>query len=94
MLTVHKFPLPLTDSYTLPIQHPAQIIHTGLDPIGSLCIWAVVDPTSTEWIQHTLHVIGTGNPMSDDPKIHLGSVLQEPFMWHVFRDITPQDLGQ
>lgn len=94
MLTVYKYPLPLTDTYTLTIPQPAQIIHTGLDPIGSLCIWAVVDPASTEWIQHTLHVIGEGTPFPDDPRIHLGSVLQEPFIWHVFRDIIPQDLGQ
>ena len=82
MKTIHKFPIRTTDKQIITGQFH-EITHAGLDPNGSLCVWAEIDLDQQE--HHlTIFVIGTGNTMPDYPMRHIGSVVQGPFVWHVY----------
>lgn len=91
MTTVFKYPLTtstrhghnVTDRLTLTLPKAAEIVHVGLDPNGTPCLWAVVDTkVGTEKV--TVLTVGTGHPLPDDTDKHLGSFTQGPFVWHVF----------
>jgi len=84
MQTIYKYPFGITDIQTvdLPINH--KILHVGLDPQGTPCLWAIVDSEQTQTNPKVLFVVGTGHPMPTVPVSHLGSFAQGPFMWHIF----------
>lgn len=48
-----------------------------------ICLWAVVDPGARH-IERTIHIVGTGHEVPDLDLIHLGTVQQSPYVWHVF----------
>ena len=50
---------------------------------GTVTIWAVVDP-SAETVTRTIAMYGTGPDLPDDPGEFIASVLQGPFVWHLF----------
>jgi hypothetical protein len=83
MITVYKYPIQITDTQTVEMPIGAQLIHVGLDPLGTPCVWAKVRSDSqTE--EREIHVYGTGHRMSGQAYNHVGSFCQGPFVWHVF----------
>ncbi len=85
MTTIHKYQIDITDSQTIPIPLGGKIIHAGLDPRGTPCLWAVVDTQSPK-APIFVYVVGTGNPMPLHDVQHVGTINHGPFMWHVFID--------
>jgi hypothetical protein len=87
MDTIYKFPFEITDMQEIEMPMAAQIIHVGLDPSGTPCLWAEVDPTAPA-THRKIAVIGTGNPLDFGHDYtsarHLGSLVQGPFVWHVY----------
>jgi len=84
MTTIYKYPLEITDRQTLALPTGYQIALIGLDPNGTPCLWAIVDPARSV-ANETIHIVGTGNPVP--PNVvnrHIGSFVQEPFVWHAF----------
>jgi len=86
MKKIYKFPIQITDMQHVSIRHNRhyKIIHAGLDPAGTPCIWVEIDPDGNEITSHTVYVIGTGNPMPPHAHMHIGSFVQGPFVWHVY----------
>lgn len=86
MLTIWKFPVPITDEFTLDIPRPATVLSFGLDPAGVPCVWCVVDPAEPK-TECTFALLGTGNPDHDGVGLlpFVGSVTHGRFVWHLFR---------
>lgn len=82
---VYKYPLKFVDGgqiVGLPAQH--HIVHVGLDPEGTACVWALVDP-GHQPDAVTVYVVGTGQRLPPHAGTHIGSFADSPFIWHVFR---------
>jgi len=84
--TIWKYPLDITDLQAIVMPAEADILHVGLDPAGTLCLWVMVNRDVTVTEARQFAVIGTGNPIQygDLNLNHLGSVVQGPAVWHVF----------
>lgn len=93
--TIYKYPLQVTDLQSVSLPEGWKFVHVGLDPDGELALWAWVNPETPLSVQVIVNIFGTGNPIpplaSDETYEHLGSVVQGPFMWHVFQT-TPLEL--
>lgn len=83
MITIWKHPLIITDEQVVRFPPGATLLHVGLDPQRTPCIWAKVTP-ETSSRPYRVYLVGTGNPMPDDVGEHLGSFVQGPFVWHAF----------
>ena len=84
MITIHKYPIAITDQQLVHFPDGAQLLHVGPDPSGTICVWALVDtlsfPTGV-----MIYMVGTGHNAGHlHGKAHLGTVLNGPFVWHVF----------
>jgi hypothetical protein len=80
-IVVYKYPITIgrTD-LNLPVE--AKIVHVGLDPSGAPCLWAEVDPYSDRE-RRTFVIIGTGHGVPEKAT-HIGSVVDEMYVWHVY----------
>jgi len=85
MTKIFKYELDITDLQIIPMPFGAKCIHAGLDPRGIPCVWAEVNPTNT-CVSTTVYVAGTGRPLPEDAKNHIGSFSQGQFMWHVYTE--------
>jgi hypothetical protein len=83
MKTIYKYPIKITDEQEIQMPAHANVLHVGLDPQGTPCLWAMVD-TAKPMEPVSVLVVGTGNPMPFEPLRHVGSFVQGPFVWHVF----------
>jgi len=81
---IYKYPLAITDRQTIKIPAGASILSVG-NQRGTLCMWAAADPSNPlKDLEVEIH--GTGNPIEGVPmeKQFIGTVITEPFVWHVF----------
>ena len=83
MKTIYKYPLEITDSQIIKMPINAEILHSGLDPQGTPCVWAAVNTGNADEDQ-TVWIVGTGNPIPRQARRHLGSFVQPPYVWHAF----------
>ena len=84
MRTIYKYPIEITDEQTITMPECAEIIHVGLDPQGTPCIWAEVI-TERSLRPYDVIVAGTGHPLPAGARNnHVGSFVQGSFVWHVF----------
>lgn len=52
---------------------------------GTICVWVMCDDQEKRQERWTFYVVGTGNPLPNNPRIGLlNTVLQPPYVWHVF----------
>lgn len=86
MKTIHKYPLKITDVQPILIAPGYRVAHVGLDPIRQLCLWAIIE-TETQKKPGLIFVVGTGHPIPDLAKTHLGSYVDAPFVWHIFASL-------
>lgn len=82
MKTIWKYVLQLEEKQNFDMPIGAEILSCGLDPMGQISIWAMVD-TEKDYIGRQIVIVGTGNPVPTGLKF-IGSVTQGPFMWHIF----------
>lgn len=61
----------------------AEIISTGLDPNGDLCVWAIVDDTADVFENVEIRAWGTGWHVDFEGRF-IGTVKSGIYMWHVF----------
>jgi hypothetical protein len=96
MRTIHKFDLKLIDNQTIethvgavPIFVGHQLRAEGVQaPFKQLCVWAEVDTNmdiSAKALQ--IQIVGTGNPRPVVPAVHIGSVFDGPYVWHIYHVI-------
>ena len=83
MNTIYKYPIKITEAQEITMPQGAKVLHAGLDPQGTPCVWAMVD-TRNEPEPMSILVYGTGNPMGYTPDKHVSSFTHGPFVWHVF----------
>ena len=62
MRTVHKFPIPIEDDFTLEIPAGAKLLHVATQH-GQPCLWACVD-TEHEPIPYRFWLRGTGHEIA------------------------------
>lgn len=84
MQQIWKFPLPIGQWESQQMMpEGATILH--VDQQNSMvCLWALVSPVAPREVR-TFHIIPTGVPIENVGK-YLGSVIIEPYVWHVFED--------
>ena len=84
--TIWKFPLKAEETQAIEMPVGARILSAGMDPQGTLCVWAEVEPFKDLTEFRKVWVIGTGHTLGPDNPRFLGSVLMGPFIWHVYCD--------
>lgn len=87
MITIYKYPIKDTvNELELPIG--AQIIKADYDPMGVMCIWAVVD-TNAETETIKILKIGTGWPLDDYLQKYemtfIETVKENIYVYHIFK---------
>ena len=83
MKTIHKYPIQITDHQTISLPMGAKPLHVARDPNGLPSLWAVVE-TDNPKEDKDIYVVGTGNPMPESAKTHLGTFVINIHVWHVF----------
>lgn len=86
MKVIHKFFAPYLNSRcTYNLSPDYKVMSVGLDPVGRVCMWIMIDPSKIPTIVEFKN-IGTG---CQDPKMDeyefLGSVTSEPYVHHLFK---------
>ena len=86
---IFKYLLPIKDGpVTLTLPAGSKVVHVGLDPADRLSLWAEFDVDSEVANEiRTFEVVGTGH-LIDGSLAHLGSVVDKPFVWHVYEKVT------
>ena len=83
-MKIFKYPIAVADEQVIEMPFGAEIISVA-NQNDVICLWAIVDPNSTDKKDVTVQVIGTGKPMPPVSRF-VGTVLKGPFVWHVFAD--------
>ena len=87
MRTVWKFQLEMTGVQKVAMPAGAEILSAAIQPpTRTLCLWALVDDDEAELETRSVYIVGTGTPMpagvgSAD---FIGTVLDPPYVWHLF----------
>jgi len=87
-MKIFKYLLTLEDSQVLYLPKGAKILSVG-EQRGILYLWAEVDPEADPE-PRTIEIIGTGNPMLQEKRVFIGTVLPDPFVWHVYEIVSPK----
>ena len=86
MLTIHKFIIPFTamvdSAETILLPDDAQIL-TVQKQGHNYCIWAKVD-TSRNYVPRKFVWHGTGTEELAPKHTYIGTVQDDPFVWHLF----------
>ena len=88
-MRIYKYELKMIGLNQIKIPAGANVFSVGLDPADRLCIWALVNPEETKEDVRKFMVAGTcwdlQNEVSKDLSANfLGTVRQQPYMWHVW----------
>lgn len=83
MKTVYKYPIRITDKQLIAFPENAEIKHVGLDPNGVPCLWIELDTKQPDQLRD-LYIVGTGRPIPEEATKHIGSFVQDPFVWHAY----------
>ena len=69
-MTIHKYPLRVTDTQEIPMPFGAEILCVQVQH-GTPCLWAIVKPSKLNPLQpKTIEVYGTGHDMPQDMGIN------------------------
>lgn len=89
MKTIYKYPIPITDEFTLPLPKGAKIL-TFQTQHNKPHIWAVID--TEEGLEPVeFRLFGTGHSMEDaDALEYIGTAQTEGglLIWHLFSKLT------
>lgn len=84
MRTVFKYPVPITDTFTLRLPDEAEVLSVAVQS-GSVYLWALLDPSqATE--PRRFRLAGTGHPITEELLIFIGTVLLHDgaLVFHLF----------
>jgi hypothetical protein len=83
MKTVYKYELQQIDDYIgLELPEGAQILHFGIQN-NRLMIWALVESDNPNK-RRIFRMAGTGHSIIEKNPLHIGTVFDGPFVWHLF----------
>ena len=81
-MNVYKYEVPMVDVFTLPLPAAAKILFFGAQG-GGLFDWVLLNPGMPA-TERKLRLAGTGHPIEETIRRHIGSAQQGPFVWHLF----------
>jgi hypothetical protein len=82
MKTVWKYQVPIGHQVTLEIPFGGIVVHTeSQDDV--ICLWVEVESSNPK-AHRSFKVFGTGHEIQMPYAIHVGTVQQGPFVWHVY----------
>lgn len=84
---IHKYPM-IDSTNRIQVPAGAEPIHFGVDPMGVMCMWALVDPGALP-ITKTYRVVGTGHQVIHSFMKYIGTAKVAEYMWHLFEDQSP-----
>jgi hypothetical protein len=84
MQTIWKYPVPLTDTFTLNMPREATPLHVDTQR-GDPCLWVLADTTAPNE-ERRFHLVGTGQEVPRDT-FYVGTFQQGPFVWHVWEEM-------
>jgi hypothetical protein len=84
MKTIWKYQLETTGTQYFEMPLMANVIHVS-EQDGTLMLWATVEEDAPRELR-TFYVRGTGQPLTGEEHIHLGTVVTNggQLVWHVF----------
>lgn len=85
-LVIHKYRLPFMETGIAAVDVPVRVgglMHLAMQH-GEVHVWAAVDPNAREVLTR-FHLVGTGGAV-DLSWYHLGTVMDNGFVWHVFTE--------
>lgn len=85
MKSVHKFVLKHLDEQVIEVPAGYVFIHCAMQD-GRICLWAIVS-TVEDAKRVKIKIVGTGQALTGAGK-HLGTVMDDYLVWHVFEDVT------
>ena len=82
---IFKYDFTVTDAPVVYMPPGALTLSVGKQStaLGQLSMWALVDPTAGT-APYSLRVFGTGNVIPDGIGGYIGTVIDGPYVWHVF----------
>ena len=86
--TIWKFEVPVTDRARVAMPAGARVLSVEIGKgLGVVWLWAEVDPAADVG-DRGFRVVGTGNPLPEgvEDMRFLGTVLDGPFVWHVYEE--------
>lgn len=85
MTTIYKYPIAVEDLQLVRMPKGAQIIAAQTQH-NMICLWAIVDQREAQMEIRTIEVFGTGHPMEEGTRKHLGTVqfADGALIFHVF----------
>lgn len=81
-LTIWKFPLRVVREQTVEMPRSARVLSAQFQDCV-LCLWALVD-TRQPYASRVIYVDPTGVPLDRLVGIHISTVQDDAFVWHVF----------
>lgn len=83
MKTIWKHQLKLTDRQTLSVPTGA-IFLCVQNQNGIPTIWSLVEPDAPTLTRRYIEIIGTGHEIAEAPRVYIGTVQIDQFVWHIF----------
>ncbi|MCP4601669.1 MAG: hypothetical protein GY847_14340 [Proteobacteria bacterium] len=71
--------------YSTRVTAGAKIISVGIQR-GDVVVWAIVERLRVDRETKHFHIVGTGIGFNTQNMRFLGTVMDGPFVWHVFED--------
>jgi len=92
MKTIYKYQLGITSRQIVEIPEQSKILSVA-NQRGHLCLWVMVN-SYKPLVKRTIEILGTGNPIPESisqpvGRHFIGTVIIEPFVWHVFEILYP-----
>lgn len=92
MRTIWKYPIPITDEFTLELPFNSKILYVGWSRGSSIFdvahVWVLIPDTEAYKIERKFHIFGTGNPiMENENRLqYIGTFKEDKFVWHLFEE--------
>lgn len=90
MRTVYKYDIPMSAIYfgqfAIDMPKYAEILCVQMQD-GIPQLWAMVD-SERDLVARSFFKAGTGQAMSNEKLIYIGTWQQPPFVWHLFEEIA------
>jgi hypothetical protein len=88
-MQIFKYILSMDDEQKVQLPMHSNILFVGAKD-GKLCVWAQVPYPDAVKKPVRVFIYGTGHEIKRvEEKKYLGSVVMEPFVWHVFVEEAP-----
>lgn len=80
--TIWKYPLVSHGVISINMPQGAEVLSAQMQ-LGFVTLWALVGPR-TVYEMRTFLVVGTGNALPPANLSHISTILDGPYVWHVF----------